>query len=197
MSGAATIERAAAGDLPDWACASDERRAHIGRVMALMDGWASALGLPAAERTRWRAAAALHDALRDAKPDALRPLVDATFRDLPGSALHGPAVAARLRGDGVRDEELLDAVTFHTLGSPRLTRLGRALYLADFLEPARPFRADWRADLRRRMPNEIDDVVVEVAASRITMAIERRVPVRPESVGFWNALVGERGGRGG
>ena len=42
---------AARGELPDWARASQKRRAHIGRVAALLGEWADGLGLPEHERT--------------------------------------------------------------------------------------------------------------------------------------------------
>ncbi len=192
MSGAASIERAAAGELPEWAEAAPSRRAHGRRVVALLDDWACRFGFDPAERRRWRAAGWLHDALRDADPTSLRARVPAWARDLPGPLLHGPAAAARLEAEGVRDRAVLDAVAYHTLGHPDLGRLGRALYLADFLEPGRAFEPARRAALRARMPDAFDEVLVEVAAARIMHLIESRRPVRPESLAFWNSLVAER-----
>src|SRR5690606_11651137 len=118
MSAVASIDAAADGELPAWAVVSAPRRDHIRRVATLMDAWAARLGLDAEERRRWRAAAWLHDALRDAAPDDLRPGVPEWARELPGPILHGPAVAARLEAEGAADRELLDAVAYHTLGHP-------------------------------------------------------------------------------
>ncbi|HEX6937833.1 MAG TPA: HD domain-containing protein [Longimicrobiales bacterium] len=191
MSAAGSIEAAADGALPAWAEASEGRRAHMRRVAALLDEWACRSGLDGAERRRWRATAWLHDALRDAAPDALRPLVPAWARDLPGPLLHGPAAAARLEAEGVRDRAILDAVAYHTLGHPGLDRLGRALYLADFLEPGRTFAPAWRASLRARMPGAFDDVLREVVAARIEHLLRSGRRVRPESLAFWNDIAGE------
>lgn len=185
------VAAAARGELPAWARAGAARREHIARVAALMDEWARGLGLPEEERARWRAAAWLHDALREAPPEELRPLVPEEFRHLPGPLLHGPAVAARIAGEA--DASLQDAVRFHTVGHPRLDRLGRALYLADFLEPGRDFSREWCAELRARMPGELDAVLLEVVAARIRHLLERRKPIRPETASFWSALTG-RGG---
>jgi HD superfamily phosphohydrolase YqeK len=190
MSGAATIERAAAGELPPWARVGPERLAHIRRVAGLMAAWAGRLRLSQAERTRWLAAAWLHDALRDAEPSELRAMM-AGEPALPDSMLHGPAAALQLAADGVTDRELLDAVKQHTLGHESFRALGRALYLADFLEPGRPQRPVWRAALRARMPEAMDRVVVEVAAARIAHTLRRRHVLSPETAGFWNALVRE------
>jgi HD superfamily phosphohydrolase YqeK len=187
------VVRAAAGDLPAWAVASPERREHMERVAVLLSGWAGALGLDATERTRWTALGYLHDALRDADGEALRRHVPADFATLPGSILHGPAAAERLRSDGVRDEALLLAVSCHTLGHARLGREGRALYSADFLEPGRRgLRDEWRSGLRARMPDAMADVVREILAARIQHLIEGGRPVRPETIGFWNSMASER-----
>lgn len=189
MSAAALIERAAAGELPAWAEVKPARRAHMARVAALLDEWAARLGLVAGERLRWRAAGWLHDALRDAPASVLRPLVPPELRDAPGPLLHGPAAARRLEEEGVDDPALLNAVAYHTIGHPQLDRLGRALYLADFLEPGRAFEPLWRASLRARLPEALEPVLVEVAGARLRHLIESRRAIRPESLAFWNSLV--------
>ena len=187
------VEEAAEGRLPAWAVAGPERRAHMARVAALLDEWAERLELDDADRLRWRAAGWLHDALRDASPEVLRSWVPERFRTLPGRLLHGPAAAERLRAEGVVDDDLLEAVALHTLGSAGLGRLGRALYSADFLEPGREFLPEWRAELRRRMPSELDDVLREIVGQRIANLLERALPVRAETIGLWNALTAEAG----
>ena len=88
--------------LPFWAVVTAERRAHIERVAALIGGWARAMRVSPAERERWLRAAWLHDALRDAPA--------ATALD------HGPVCADRLMMEGERDQGLLDAVRYHSLG---------------------------------------------------------------------------------
>jgi 2-amino-4-hydroxy-6-hydroxymethyldihydropteridine diphosphokinase len=162
------------------------------RVADLLDSWAEKLGLAEGERVRWKAAGHLHDALRDEGADALRALVPARFRDLPAELLHGPASAERLRAAGVDDDELLGALTFHTIGDASLAMLGRAVYAADFLEPGRTFLGEWRAELRERMPHEMDLVLPAIVRARIQNLLDTWTSVLPETVGFWNALVAER-----
>jgi HD superfamily phosphohydrolase YqeK len=185
------VERAALGELPAWAEATEPRRAHMARVAALMGTWSEELGLPEGDRIRWVAVAWLHDALRDADPETLRHRVPPAMSALPGLLLHGPAVAERLRVDGVTDGEILRAVAYHTLGHPDLGTLGQALYAADFLEPGRDLLNDWRETLRARMPEELSDVVRELLAARIVHLVERESPMRPETVAFWNSLARE------
>ena len=109
--------------LPSWAVVTPARRAHIERVAALIDEWATVLEVSPVERARWLRAAWLHDALRDA-PSA-------------GELEHGPRCAERLVLEGERDQGVLDAVRFHSVGYAGWDDVGRMLYLADHLEPGR------------------------------------------------------------
>jgi HD superfamily phosphohydrolase YqeK len=185
------VRGAAAGELPPWAEAGERRVEHMRRVAELLDGWARASGHGDEERGRWRAAGMLHDVLREADPERLAPAVAPELRDLPSSLLHGPAAAARLREEGVADAELLEAIAYHTIGRPGLGLLGRMLYAADFLEPGRTFEAEWRADLRARMPGDLDAVLPVVVAARIEHLISSGSRARAETLAFWNTLAEE------
>lgn len=182
------VESAAQGILPVWAEVKLKRREHIERVAALIDDWANQLALPQREHERWLAAAWLHDALRDARPESLRPLVGDEFADWPVPLLHGPAVAALMRTDGIGDQELLRAVAYHTVGHPEFDTCGRALYLADYLEPGRTFDPVGRAVLRARMPHEIPPVLRDVLRNRMAHLISSRKKIRRETVSFWNSV---------
>lgn len=184
----AVVREAAAGQLPGWAQVGEERRAHIERVASLLREWSVLRGESTEDVARWTAAGFLHDALRGAEDEELRRLVPEEMARLPAKILHGPAAAERLRQDGVRDEELLHAVAYHTLGHAGFGDLGLALYAADFLEPGRRFRNEWRAELRTRMPGELQEVVREILAARIRHLLDRDRPVRPETMQFWNTM---------
>ena len=181
------VEAAAEGRLPDWAAVRPARRRHIEGVLALMDRWAGDLNLDGLQRKRWRAAAMLHDSLRDADPETL---VEA--EDLPPRLRHGPAAAARLRGAGVEDAELLEAVRYHTLGWSGWGHLGRFLYLADYLEPGRAWQPAHNASLRARLPADHEQVLRAVCAGRLSERIRRGGALRSESVDFWNSLRGKK-----
>ena len=183
------VVAAAEGQLPAWAVAGERRRAHMARVADLLGTWSKAMALPEAECTRWRAAGYLHDALREAPPALLRAKVPPGAAVLPGPILHGPAVAERLRVDGVLDGEFLQALAHHTVGHPSLGRLGRALYVADFLDPGREFQPEWRQRLRDRMPDALNAVTLEIAGARIQHVVESGMEILPDAVRFWNALV--------
>jgi HD superfamily phosphohydrolase YqeK len=161
--------------LPTWAVVSPKRRAHIERVVAQLDAWATAMHAPEAERARWLRAGWLHDALRDA-PQA-------------SEVEHGPRAAERAAQDSERDQGVLDAVRYHSLGYAGWDQVGRMLYLADYLEPGRRFDQDVRRALAARVPAERDRVLQAVAARRIERVIESGWPLVRETVDFWNSLV--------
>jgi HD superfamily phosphohydrolase YqeK len=174
--------------MPPWAVTRADRRHHVERVAHLVAEWADAQKLPASEKQRWLQAAYWHDALRDASPSELRAVVPSEFKEWPDLLLHGPAAAARLRSEGFEDEGILVAITFHTVGHPALDAAGRALYLADFLEPGRNFDPVGRATWRARMPHDIDNVLREVVAARIQHMIASHRPMRSETLAFWNQI---------
>jgi HD superfamily phosphohydrolase YqeK len=161
---------------PYWALATPKRRAHIERVIGLLNLWADQMKVSDAERARWLRAGWLHDALRDA------PMGD--------PIAHGPAAAARAASDGEQDRGVLDAVRHHTTGSASWDDVGRMLYLADFLEPGRGSAAGSdRAQLAERVPKERNAVLREVARRRIEWLLRSGWQLSDETVQFWNKLV--------
>lgn len=164
--------------LPDWAVVSPARRGHIQRVVALLATWADALDVEAAERARWLRAGWLHDALRDAP--GLDPLE------------HGPAAAVRAAAEGETDAAVLDAVRYHSVGDAGWDRVGRMLYLADYLEPGRRHRRAARAALVSRVAMECDTVLRAVTRARLDHALRRGWALHPKTVEFWNSLAVDR-----
>jgi 2-amino-4-hydroxy-6-hydroxymethyldihydropteridine diphosphokinase len=179
------VAAAALGQLPAWACVRPERMPHLESVAGLLSRWAEALGLDERDRQRWAAAGRLHDCLRDADPQ----LLSTDAGDYPAKVRHGPAAAARLEAEGVNDEELAEAIRYHTLGRPGWGKLGRFLFMADYLEETREFDSDERADLRARMPLEHEAVMRVVCARRIAWRLDDGASLHPLTVELWNELV--------
>jgi 2-amino-4-hydroxy-6-hydroxymethyldihydropteridine diphosphokinase len=172
--------------LPAWACVSDKRRKHIARVVQLLETWADALKIADAERAKWVVAGALHDALRDAPEDQLRRLSGIEGRDV--EMLHGPAAATLAERDGITDPSVLGAIRHHTVGSPDWDRTGKALYMADFLEPGRHFTRADRAFLADQVPRDFDGVFRQVLRARLEHAVREGYTLFPETVALWNAV---------
>ena len=172
--------------LPAWALVSAKRRQHIERVVELLDRWATEMRLPEEETSSWTAAGVLHDALRDAPETMLRTLSGDGIRPL--DLLHGPAAAARAEQDGERRADVLEAVRYHTVGNVGWARTGRALYMADFLEPGRKFLQPERAQLATRVPRDFDGAFRDSVRLRIEWSLQQGGQLFPEAVALWNAV---------
>ena len=182
------VAAAATGVLPDWAVARKKRRAHMARVAELLREWGEVRCDHPRDVERWTAVGYLHDVLRDADPNDLRAGLSRPLGQLPDEVIHGPAAADRLRRGGVTDEPFLTAIACHTLGNPDFDDIGKALYVADFLEPGRKLQPQWRARLRDEMPEGLDAVAKAVVGKRIQFLIKKGRPVLPETFGLWNVL---------
>jgi HD superfamily phosphohydrolase YqeK len=183
----------AEGGLPAWAEVSPERLAHIGRVAALAEGWAERMRVSPTERGRWLRAAWLHDALRDAGPETLERWAPDTAG--PCELRHGPASAARAEADGETDRGILDAVRYHSIGHAGWDMVGRVLYCADYLEPGRTFKHEWRAELAERFPDDPAAVLRAVATDRLVHLVGSGWPIPESTVRFWNSVVEPSGSR--
>lgn len=172
--------------LPPWARATGKRREHIGRVTALLLEWCRELGFPGEEAAAWRDAGLWHDALRDAPESELRAVTG--DMNAPVGILHGPAAAKRLEADGERRADVLEAIRWHTVGHPEWSRTGRALYMADFLEPGRTFASADRAWLAAHVPRDFDGTFRQVVKERIEWTVREGKALFPETVSLWNAV---------
>jgi 2-amino-4-hydroxy-6-hydroxymethyldihydropteridine diphosphokinase len=174
-------------ELPSWSCVSAKRVAHIDRVTALLDAWAGALSLSPADAKAWHDAGVYHDALRDASEEQLRTLAGEPA-GYTIEMLHGPAAAERMAADGESRAEVLDAVRHHTVGSSSWGRLGRALYMADYLEPGRKFSRRDRAYLASQVPHDFDATFRQVLRARLEWSLREGMRLFPEAVALWNTV---------
>jgi HD superfamily phosphohydrolase YqeK len=174
--------------LPAWAEVTEKRRAHIERVTALLDRWAVQLHLPADEAQAWHDVGRWHDALRDASPETLRALSEDPVR--PVETLHGPAAATRCAREGETRGDVLEAIRWHTVGHAAWARTGRALYMADFLEPGRQFARADRAFLADHLVHDFEGVFRQVVRMRIEWTVREGKALFPETVALWNRVRG-------
>jgi len=173
-------------ELPAWGIATPKRREHIARVTELALSWADAMRIDQAERDAWRDAARWHDALRDASEAQLRAIVP--HLEWPASLLHGPAAASRLAEDGERRASVLEAIFWHTAGNASWDRTGRALYMADYLEPLRQFERKTRARLAASVADDFDDTFREVVKMRLGERVASGEKLRAETAALWDSV---------
>jgi len=151
---------------------------HVRSVTDLMVRVAEREGL---DPDRAVTAGLLHDLCKAMKPEELLRRAEAwdieirpSHREKP-ALLHGPAAAEEARRMlGVTDDEVYDAVYWHTTGRPNWGKLGQALYICDFSEPLRPFPEAEEA--RRILETDGFDAALCYVAD-VRLANVRRKPV--------------------
>ena len=115
---------------------------------------------------RWQAdekkamtAALLHDCAKD-YPEQMKRRFCKEFHvpidpvmDQAIDLCHGPLGAEVARREyGVTDEEVLNAIRYHTTGRPEMTKLEQIIFIADYIEPQRDKAP--RLDVIRRLAFE-------------------------------------------
>jgi 2-amino-4-hydroxy-6-hydroxymethyldihydropteridine diphosphokinase len=83
---------------------------------------------------------------------------------------------------------VLDAIAHHTVGSASWGLPGRALYMADYLEPGRPFRREERAALAAHVPQAFDETFGEVVRHRVEWARRAGLELHPQTVALLDAV---------
>ena len=83
---------------------------------------------------------------------------------------------------------MLSAIRFHTVGSPDWDRTGKALYMADYLEPGRKFSREDRNFLAAQVPTSFDAVFRQVVRFRLDWSVREGNHIFPETVALWNSL---------
>lgn len=163
---------------------SDKRYAHTLRVADTAENLATIHGFDG-ERTRL--AALLHDAARELKSGEYLALAEEwglplgePERESP-KLLHGPVAAELVRRElGIEDEEVLEAIRAHTVGSPGMGPLALAVYVADKIEPARDYPSVCR--LRELANEDLYEAAAEALRRTRAHNEERGRPTHPASL---------------
>jgi predicted HD superfamily hydrolase involved in NAD metabolism len=171
----------------------DKLQAHIFRVRDVGLDLASRHGI---DEERAELAILGHDVARAAKKSEIMSQADRfglTILDIERKApvmLHGPVGAELLRHeDGLDDEEILDAVRYHTTGHPTLTPLGLLVFIADKLEPRKIKSYPYQQELRHIANESLGQAVLEFLCRESALRLQRRRAVHPDSVEAINALL--------
>lgn len=112
-----------------------------------------------------RIAGLLHDCAKNYPKEELYSLcdkygiyLDATAKKEAG-LLHGFVGAYLLKEEyGVDDEEIFDAVYYHTIGKPDMPLLTKIIFIADCIEPMR--KAPWVDEIRDAVYTDIDTALI-------------------------------------
>lgn len=101
---------------------------------------------------------------------------------------HAPAGAIIAREDfGVQNEDILNAIRFHTTGRAKMSNLEMILYIADMTEPGRDFPGV--DQLRLSAEGPLKEAMRACIIHTVTHLIGKQVPVYPDSIECYNYFV--------
>lgn len=143
-----------------------------------------------------RLAALAHDIARAMKgEDLLRKARELGIAVHPVEAevpilLHGPVAAETLRlTDGLEDQDIYEAVYWHSTAREGLGPAAKVVYLADKLDPRKVGRYPFLPELRALAMKSLDRAILEFLSRELVSLLQQGSLVHPTSVEARNELV--------
>lgn len=90
---------------------------------------------------------------------------------------------------GIDDEEVLDAVRYHTTGRKGMSLLEKIIFIADFISAERDY--DGVDVMRQKAVVSLEEAIVEGLSFTIKDLIDRKKLVHPDTVDAYNDALGE------
>lgn len=138
-------------------------------------------------------AALLHDYAKQ-KPDSefvryINDLaMDPELLDYGNAIWHGLVGAEIIKAElNIFDEEILNAVRYHTVGAPVMSCLDQVIFMADYVEPGRDFEGVEEA---RKVTNQnLKQGVVYQLTHTLSYLVDNKKTVFPAMIASYNAWV--------
>ena len=143
-----------------------------------------------------RLAGLLHDNAKNMDKEKSAVLIEKTGADesvkQSPTLWHGPVGAYLLKGDyGIDDEEIFDAVFYHTIGKKNMSLLTKIIYIADAIEPERDEYADWTSACREKAFKNLDAALLEVTDRTINSLVKRGLKINFGCIDIHNEVIGK------
>lgn len=170
---------------------SEKRYAHSLRVAQTAIKLAKAHGV---DEKKAYIAGILHDYCKEySKQEQVKLAVEqgllASREDLlMPQVLHGPVASYVLKAEGIiEDEEILQAVRFHTTGHPDMDALAKIIFIADYIEPGR--KTPNLDGLLERALCDLDDCMVEIIDRTMIYLMKDRKIIHEDMIRCRNKIL--------
>ncbi|MDU5228967.1 MAG: bis(5'-nucleosyl)-tetraphosphatase (symmetrical) YqeK [Anaerococcus sp.] len=90
----------------------------------------------------------------------------------------------------INDNDVLDAIKYHTTGRENMTQLDKIIYLADAIEEKRNYPGV--DHIRKLAKNDLDDAILYSLDHNITYIIEKNDLIHPLTIDARNYLIKEK-----
>ena len=91
---------------------------------------------------------------------------------------------------GISDEDILDAIKFHTTGRNGMSALEKVLFLADGIEPGREY--DGLIKIRKLSMSDLDQAAILFINRTIKYLLDKSIRIDEHTLDARNFLIGER-----
>mgnify|MGYP000397317578 CR=1 FL=1 len=114
--------------------------------------------------------------------------IDKTEMKIP-SVLHAPVGAFLVKKKyDIIDKDILEAIRYHTIGSPDMSKLALIIFAADFIEPNREFPGVRK--LRDISKGNLSQLIVAVCDQSIKFNINKKKIIHPNTLLLRNEYLG-------
>ena len=142
-------------------------------------------------------AALLHDCAKNMEPEAMIDILNKQYIKLDDierkntALLHGKAgrVMAKFKFN-ITDEDILNAIEYHTTGKENMTLLQKIIFLADVIEETRTYEGV--EEVREVAYENIDKAIVMSLNRTILSILKKGYLLHPNTVNARNYLIMER-----
>ncbi|MBY0096301.1 bis(5'-nucleosyl)-tetraphosphatase (symmetrical) YqeK [Mesobacillus maritimus] len=101
---------------------------------------------------------------------------------------HAPVGAFLVEKEvGLKDEEILAAIRYHTSGRIGMSLLDKIIYLADYIEPGRRFPGV--DEVRNLAKDNLNQALIQALKNSIQFLMKKNQPVYPDTIYTYNDLV--------
>lgn len=101
---------------------------------------------------------------------------------------HAPVGAYLVEKEvGITNEEILQAIKYHTTGHPNMTLLDKIIFIADYIEPGRTFPG--LDDVRNLAYKDLDEALLLALKKTISYLLHKNRPIYPDTFKTYNDLI--------
>lgn len=141
-------------------------------------------------------AALCHDYAKELPDQEMRELIiteqlEEDLLDYGSNIWHGPCAAEIVKKEfQLLDEDILNAIRYHTIGRSKMSLLEQVIYVADFIEPGRNFPGvDKARDLAEK---DLQKAVTYETQQTLMHLIETKKKIYPKAVATFNEWVANK-----
>ena len=147
-----------------------------------------------ADAQKAETAGILHDIMKDASPEDQLKIMERSgiiLTDVEKNAQklwHAISGALYVEQElGIQDQEILDAIRYHTTGRPEMGLLERVIFVADFTSAERDY--DGVKKMRAAADISLERAMLEGVTFTIRDLSARQKPIHPDSLATYNWMI--------